>query len=102
METSKVVTKEKPKWDINEFERAYKEAVFMKRGCLEVPSDFFDTLCLQYLNGTKADVFTYGKPGIKVFREGKMDQILDENDMEVDEWTKLQSDRNPNKKKPRS
>lgn len=87
--------------DIHSFERAYKEAVFLKKDYLDVPSEFFDVLCKQYLDGVKADVFTYGKPGIKVYREGKREQIEEEGDLDVDDWTRLQAERNPNKKKKR-
>jgi hypothetical protein len=89
------------KWDIHQFEKAYKEAVFQKESSIEVPAEFFDTLRAQYLAGEPADSFTYGKPGVRVFREGTKDAILDEGDLEVDEWTKIQAKKNPKIKEKR-
>lgn len=101
METSEVKTTrpKKIEWNIHLFERAVKEAQVEKRGFIEVPQEYYDTLRMQLLGGLETESFYYGKPGVRVYPEGKREQIETEEAMDAETWTKLQYEKKKVKKK---
>lgn len=72
----------KPIDNYQDFLGAYGEAVVEGIGHVEVTQKLFDYLC----KDKHSKALTYGKPGIKVFIAGTMDDVLDDEEMSADEF----------------
>lgn len=64
-----------------DFERAYRIASMEGVDTLEVTPEVFDYIC----SDKNSDSLTWGKPGVRVFKAGTVDEILKRENMKADD-----------------